>query len=619
MKTLKMEKDIFLETVIPELRKSSLFSALSDESLSQIANVAVVNQYDSGETVVRINDPSETCFMIIRGEVAILQQAPPDDELVEIARRKPYDVIGEIGLLLNQPRGSTVQAVEETQILTFGKSAFEYMYEKIPDFGRSISRSLAARLHELSTSTVLPAYEKDSDLPPPEVIHMLPMDFITRHNILPLYDEGSFLRIGFVHAPQASDFRAVQRLLPGVQFKLVQIEKEFFDKVLKSQTGLKEWSAPPEKPEKPEKPKKERAVKAPHLDPLLKRMVAEGASDLHLCADRVPRWRIDGEIQALQDARELGTEEVLEMLEPAMDDHDKHEFEQNNDVEIAYSLSDGARFRLHMFRDHRGIGVAIRLIPSTILSIEQLGLPAILKKLSEKPNGLVLLTGPAGSGKSTTLAAMIDHINKTRRVHIITMEDPIEFVHQEELALINQRQIGNHTKDYASALKSALREDPDVLLVGELRDLETISLALTAAETGHLVFATLHTSSAMKTIDRIIDVFPPDQQDQVRTSLSHCLQGIVSQTLCKHIGGGLVVASEVLIITLAIRYMIREEKTPQIVTAMQAGKKEEGHIFLNEELARLVKQSKVQYEEALSKTPDQENLAKRLHRRLPRA
>jgi twitching motility protein PilT len=619
MKTLKIEKDV-LDMVIAEISKSELFSPLSKKSLLQLANIMVLNQYNPDECIVKMNDPSDGCFMIIKGEAVILQHVQPDDEIVEIARRKPYDTIGEIGFLLNQPRGATVQAVKETLMLKFDNAIFEQMF-KIPGFGQSLSRSLASRLRELSISSFLPPYDKDSELPSLEVIRMLPMDFIIRQNILPLHVEGTFLHIGFVHDPKVNDLRALRRFFPSMQLKLMHIDKELFDKVLQSQVGTEEWSVPAEKPQKPRKVVEGKPLR---LNRLLKRMVAEGASDLHLSAARVPRWRIDGEIRTIQDAKELEAEEVLDILNPVMDERDKGEFKENNDTEFAYSLPDVARFRINLFRDHKGVGAVIRVIPSTILSIEQLGLPTVLKKLCEKPKGLVLVTGPTGAGKSTTLAAMIDHINKTRRVHVITIEDPIEFVHQEELALINQRQVGHHTNDYTSALRAALREDPDILLIGELRDRETIALALEAANTGSLVFGTLQTATAISTISRIIDFFPPDQQDHVRSSLTDSLQGVVSQTLCKRIGGGRVVASEVLIVDAAVRHLIHEEKTNQIVSTMQT-KKAQGNKLLNEELAELIKgrrvgkvRYKVEYEEALSKTPDREDLARRLGKPLPK-
>lgn len=620
MKTLKIADEV-LEMVVSEMSKSGMFGAHNRNVLLQIANIAVLQQYDPDEVIVRIHEPSDACFMILKGEVMILQHVPPDDEAIEIARRIPYDTIGEVGFLLNQPRCATVQAVQETLMLKFDNAVFEQLF-KIPGFGQSMSRSLASRLQELSISNFLPIYEQKSELPPPTVVQMLPMDFIMRHNILPLEIKGDFLHLGFVHDPTPNDFRAIRRLLPGMALKLLHIDKGTFDQVLQDLAGVTEWYPPAETPKQvAKKPPR----KAPRLDPLLKRMVAEGASDLHLCATRAPRWRIDGEIRVIQDAKEVGTEEVLDILQPLMDEREKRDFAEYHDADFIYALPDQARFRINIFRDHRGVSAAIRIIPSTVLSLDQLGLPPILKQFCEKPKGLVLVTGSTGTGKTTSLAAMIDHINNMRRVHIITMEDPIEFVHKEELALINQRQVGHHTKDYARALRAALREDPDILLVGELRDRETMALALEAANTGSLVFGTLQTATAISTILRVINFFPPDRQNHARFSLASCLQGVVSQTLCKRIGGGRVVASEILIVNSAVKHLIHEDKANQILSFMQAAKAQ-GNRILNDDLAQLVKGrrtgkrlDKVAYEEALSKTPDPEDLARQLHRPLPTA
>jgi twitching motility protein PilT len=358
-------------------------------------------------------------------------------------------------------------------------------------------------------------------------------------------------------------------------------------------------------------------IQKTELDPLLKRMVGEGASDLHISAGNKPHWRIDGDMRTIEDTKVLGPDEVYDLLKPIMNDRNCKEFEEFNDTDFAYSLSEGERFRVNLFRDENGVGAVMRLIPSKILTFEQLGLPDILKKLCDYPKGLVLVTGPTGCGKSTTLAAMIDYINKTRPAHIVTMEDPIEFVHKSELCLVNQREVGRHTRHFSTALRAALREDPDIVLVGELRDLETISLAMETANTGHLVFATLHTSTAVTTVDRIIDAYPPDQQAQTRTSLRETLKGVVAQTLCKRIGGGRIAALEILIVNVAVANLIREDKLNQIPNLMQTGKAM-GNRLLNEELAKLVKMQKVDFKEALSKSLDKSDLATRVGRPLPK-
>src|SRR5574341_756504 len=285
----------------------------------------------------------------------------------------------------------------------------------------------------------------------------------------------------------------------------------------------------------------------------------EGASDVHLSASEPPMVRIHGDMKRIEHAA-LSAEEVHTMIFDIMGDAVRKTFQETNDADFSFELGDIARFRVNVFRTRRGEGAVFRTIPSQVLTMDELSLPPILKDLCEKEKGLVLVTGPTGSGKSTTLAAMIDFINDTFEGHILTIEDPIEFVHKSKKCLINQREVGPHTGSFNSALRGALREDPDVILVGEMRDLETISLALTAAETGHLVFGTLHTSSAPKTVDRVIDVFPGAQQQQIRTMFAESIQAVITQTLLRRRAGGRIAALEILLGTPAVRNLIREGK-----------------------------------------------------------
>lgn len=278
--------------------------------------------------------------------------------------------------------------------------------------------------------------------------------------------------------------------------------------------------------------------------------------------------RVDGDMKKIK-VPPLGQEETQQMLYDIMNDSQRKVFEEFSDIDFSIELGDEARFRVNVFRNRKGLGGVFRVIPTKILSLEQLGTPPIFKKIIEKEKGLVLVTGPTGSGKSTTLAAMINEINELEEAHILTVEDPIEFVHPCKKCLVNQREVGPHTKSFANALKAALREDPDIILVGELRDLETIQLALTAAETGHLVFGTLHTSTAPKTVDRIIDVFPANQQSQIRAMFAESIQAVITQTLCKKVGGGRVAAHEIMLGTTAVRNLIREGKIHQIPGIIQ--------------------------------------------------
>ena len=311
----------------------------------------------------------------------------------------------------------------------------------------------------------------------------------------------------------------------------------------------------------------------PPIDLILTELVEHGGSDLHMTSGQPPMIRKDGEIQVLPSRPEpMSSHQIEEWMLAVANNRIREQFRDTHDADYAYEVEGVSRYRMNLFMDRNGTGAVIRTIPSKILSFEQLELPAVIKTFCDLPKGLVLVTGPTGSGKSTTLAAMIDFINRGRSDHIITIEDPIEFVHQSRACLINQREVHTHTESFSRALRAALREDPDIVLVGEMRDLETVHIALETAETGHLVFGTLHTNTAASTIDRIIDQFPTDRQSQIRVMLSESLKGVVAQTLCKKIGGGRIACHEILVVNSAVSNLIREGKTFQISSMMQAGR-----------------------------------------------
>ncbi len=343
------------------------------------------------------------------------------------------------------------------------------------------------------------------------------------------------------------------------------------------------------------------------IDRYFKLMVEHNASDLHLSTGSKPMFRKDGSILPLKNDEPLDSRSIKGLLYEIMPRSNEEEFNEKNDTDFAYELEDAGRYRCNIFRDHKGIGGVFRLIPTEIMTVQQLNLPEAVLSFCTLPKGLILVTGPTGCGKSTTLAAMIDHINQTRTDHIITIEDPIEFVHPNKRCLINQREVGSHTESFRSALRAALREDPDIVLVGEMRDLETTHIAIETAETGHLVFGTLHTTTAIGTVDRLIDQFPAGQQSQIRTMLADALKGVVAQTLIKKIGGGRVAAIEVLVVNQAIAALIREGKTSQMQSVMQTAKKE-GMTLLNQELARLVKEEVIDTQHAYEKAIDRLDL-----------
>ena len=346
------------------------------------------------------------------------------------------------------------------------------------------------------------------------------------------------------------------------------------------------------------------------LSALLTLMIERGASDLHLTAGARPALRLHGSLAQLADFPVLAPAVLQRMLYAVLTQKQRETFEEFLELDFAYSFPGHARFRVNLYRQRDSVGAAFRLVPHEIKPLADLGIPPSVATFAQLPRGFVLVTGPTGSGKSTTLASLVDLANRTRRDHIMTVEDPIEYLHRHQSCMVNQREVGQDTRSFAAALKHVLRQDPDIILVGELRDLETISVALTAAETGHLVFATLHTQDAAQTIDRVIDVFPAHQQQQVRVQLAGAIQGVVCQTLCKTTDGqGRAVATEVMVATPAIRNLIREGKTHQIYSALQAGAQHGMHT-LDQHLADLVRGGVITYEHGLEKAHHAEDFAR---------
>jgi twitching motility protein PilT len=347
-----------------------------------------------------------------------------------------------------------------------------------------------------------------------------------------------------------------------------------------------------------------------HLDPLLLRMQEVNASDLHLVVGQPPKYRIDGEVRNIEDQDVLTCERMAEYLFELCSDSQQARYEENLDFDFAYGIGDKARFRCNYFFQRTGYAAVMRLIPTRILTVEELGLPPGLLRFTDLRSGLVLVTGPTGSGKSTTLAALIDHINQQHRKHIVTIEDPVEFVHRNRQSIITHREVGEHTQSFANALRSVTRQDADVVLVGEMRDLETIGLAISAASMGTLVYGTLHTNSAPKTIDRIIDVFPSDQQAQIRTMLAESIRGIVAQQLLRRKGGkGRVAANEILFGTNAVANIIREGKIEKITSVLQSSKRE-GMQSMDDALQQLVDDDVIDGADAYMKAVEKQRFAR---------
>ncbi len=337
-----------------------------------------------------------------------------------------------------------------------------------------------------------------------------------------------------------------------------------------------------------------------------------GASDIHLTVGIPPTMRVDGQLIQMQEHQRLMPPDTEALAKSLMDEYAEKRFEEKGEVDFSYSIVGFGRFRVNVYRQRGTVGMALRTVPLSVPEIDELGLPPILKELAMKKRGLILVTGPTGSGKSTTLASMIDYMNKHRNGHIITLEDPIEYLHRHGKCIVNQREVGHDTFSYAAALRAAMRQDPDIILIGEMRDLETISTAVTAAETGHLVLSTLHTIGAVQTIDRIIDVFPPDQQQQIKIQLSSVLEGVISQQLIKQADHkGRIAALEIMLANAAIRNHIREGKTHQILSALQTGRKH-GMVTMDAYLTELYRQGLISYNDAILHAVDRDMLSRLL-------
>jgi twitching motility protein PilT len=599
----KLQTEGHLEAVRQTLGSCPLFHGLRPEHLEEVGRHGELYAYAKGEALAREGDASDAFFIFVRGEASVTLTS--GGEPIELARLGPPEAVGEMGVLLESARSASVVAAEPVLALRFSAPQFHNMLKNMPFFGLVLARTLAARLHAASRRIPLPELGDPAMRPEPAALRLLPPELQMRHRIVPLKAQGNTVTVGCVDEPGEGLLGTLRKLLPGMELRPVKISAGLFDEALKGSAAV----SLPTAERLPAQP----TPTSPQLDRLLKRMVAEGASDLHLSTAQVPRWRVDGEMRPLADLGVFGPNAVMNLLAPAMEDRHREEFSTTNDADFAYEIPGLARFRVNMFRDVRGVGAVLRVIPSTILTIEQLGLPEAVTGFCDLPKGLVLVTGPTGSGKSTTLAAMIDHINRSRADHIITLEDPIEFVHQSQKAMVNQREVGAHTDSFSRALRAALREDPDIVLVGEMRDLETIQLALETAQTGHLVFGTLHTATAIGTVERIVGMFTPEQQPQVRATLGEVLKGVVSQTLLKKRGGGRVAAFEILVCTYAVQNLVREMKTNQIANVMATGRGH-GNRLLNDELTRLVQRGLVDYEEAYSKAVDKTDFEKRMGR-----
>ncbi|MGB1110803.1 MAG: PilT/PilU family type 4a pilus ATPase, partial [Gammaproteobacteria bacterium] len=569
------------------------FKALSAENIEKVFDIAECVRLVPDEYMVRQGEKSDSFFVMLEGRLKVYSEREGGGSVL-LGNLDQPSTVGEIGLILGKPRTASVKASVESTALRFRADHFFSLFNKVPNFARGIMQSIANRLDEVSEQIPLPTPSEDEGAPDVSLARLLPAAFMERHRIIPVRMKDNQLVLGCVDQPTSSILHTVFQMLPGREVLPVRVSRHFFDQFMQAYSGLGIDDGMPEQASEP------KAALAETLEMLMQRMVAEGASDLHLAARCRPRWRLNGELQVLRDAPQFSQDEIYQLVEPILEDRHKEQFDLYGDTDFVYQASSGTRFRFNMYRDREGVCAAIRQLPANIPTAEALALPEHFVRLSLRKQGLILVTGPTGSGKSTTLGALIDHINANRAVHILTLEDPIEFVHINDQAMVSQREVARDTANYGRGLRAGLRQDPDVILVGELRDLETVSLALEAANSGHLVLATMHTNSAPATIDRIISMFPAEQQENIRETLSSVLVGVLSQALAKKRHGGRVGVFEILITTPAVQNLIREHKVYQIADLMQTGGKDSGQLLQRSALIRLVKGGVIEIGEALS-------------------
>jgi len=650
----------YQQWVVNAFRQSPLFSALDARSTEKVISLAKLYEYTPGEALVREGEPSDHFWVVLMGEARSFVTDAETSEPIETGRVRANESVGEVGLILESPRTMGVVSIKQTYALRFDRAGFEYLTERIPGFARRLSKTIADRYVQKNLKAGFPTFEPDQIRPTQELVRAIPREAINRFRVIPVGMAGNTVLVGFVDPPTRDLVTRVRASIGEHDLQVGMLSMRDFERLLDAFQLRPDpptaapaantpgtapaggtTAAPAADPSRrattvaadttPQLPLREplrlrresgrevgghtsmvtRLEQFGQVRAILEKMPEARASDLHLSGGHRPRWRIDGDLYEISEVSPLREDEVLDLLEAAMPAKAIEDFNTHHDCDFAFGVDGLARFRANVYRDDRGVGAVLRIIPMNTPPMEALGLPAAARGFCQLHQGLVLVCGPTGSGKSTTLASMIDHINTTRRVHIITLEDPIEYMHNSKMAMVTQREVGKNTTTFARGLRASLREDPDIVLVGELRDLETLELALQTAQTGHLVFGTLHTSTAIGTIDRIIDVFPAEQHSQVRSTLADVLRGVIAQQLCKRIGGGRVAAFECLVGGSAVANCIRQAKTLNIPTIMTTNRAE-GHRILNDELYDLVRSRQIEPLEAINHADDKKDMRARL-------
>ncbi len=592
-----------------KLGLAGMFVFLGEDKLNELVELAgEVLTFEDGEKVLNAGASPDFFFVIVKGEISVVLDDRNDG--MEIVRLIRGQMVGEMAMIQNEPHSYSCFARGHLAVIPFSAKVFHEQILAIPGVYIPLIPSISKKI---LTSQTYPVFiENRGSIPDIDgsLLKLFPEGFLKKHRILPVKKLASYLLIAHCDPVDREQLEAIDQILPeDFDIRPIYFDPEFFAGLF--QKNLEGGSA--DRQSSAQQPAEEmvRPEDLCFIDEVLSRLVTEKGSDLYLSAGQMPRWRIDGEIVEVPGTRKSGPDEVLEMLRPLARNEVLDAFVESCDEDFAYSTSEGFRFRVNLLRDHNGISAVFRYIPGEISSLEALGLPEILTSFCTQPKGLVLVAGPTGSGKSTTMSAMIDWINRHRKCHILTIEDPIEFVHGSQKALVNQREVGVHTRSFAKALRAGLRENPDVVMVGEIRDNETMAMALETANTGHLVFATVHTATAASTIDRVVDNFPAESQNQIRMFLADSLLGVVCQTLCRKITRGCVPAFEIMIVDPAMANLIRTGKSYMLPNAMQTAQSK-GNRLLNDDLCQLVKSGVISQEEAMSKARDRAELERKL-------
>lgn len=541
----------YFDEVLEVLGRSPLFHGLAEDSLVALAERAELLRFDPDEPLARQGDAADAFLLLVEGGATVVRDGGEGESLdggppLVLARISPPESIGEMGVLLRQPRTASVYADGGAIVLRYGAKAFHEMLLQHPYFGLVMSRTLAERLRAANRRIPLPELGDVVAEPEPDARALLPVDFQIRHRIVPLTVDDLRVRVGCVDDADPEVIDRIRRQLPGLRIRPVRITAEYFERAMRAVGGA--WFDGDSTP--PEETTLDRLLELgeSRLELLLKRMVAEGASELHLAAGRIPRWRIDGDLLPLSDSRRLGVEEAFEwVLDLMARPNLLAGFDDAHTFELTHEIADVARFRIRLTRDVRGVGATIRSIPLRVPSAAQLGLPPALVALTARQRGLILVAGPRGSGRTTSIAALVGRINRERPVYVLTLEDPITFLHESDAALVVQREVGRHTDGLAPALVDITRDEPDVVVIGDLTA-DGAEGALALASTGPLVIAGLAAESAVDAVERLLAMFGPADRAAGARTLSRCLLGVSAQVLAQRRSGGRLAAFEYVVV-----------------------------------------------------------------------